>query len=191
MDYHKLSDEQLVAYVARRDGAALACLYDRHAAAVMGLALRIIHDRATAEEAVQETFWRVWCHAGTFQAGRTSFRSWLFTIARRLAIDTLRRRQVRPQPPRNEIEVRQMNGRFDPQTSVPEAALLEIRREQIRAAITELPPEQLNVIELAYFQGLTRQEIAQATGIPLGTVHTRSRLGLQKLREMLNDEPSY
>jgi RNA polymerase sigma-70 factor (ECF subfamily) len=154
----------------------------------MGLTLRMIQDKAVAEEIVQETFWRVWRYAHTFQAQRGSFTSWLFSLAHRLAIDTWRRQKVRPQPARSESELQQMYGQPDPQATIPEAVWLLIQHEQVRAAVAELPPEQLHVIELAYFQGLTRQEIAQITGLPLGTIHTRARLALQKLRAILHQE---
>jgi len=99
-----LSDEQLMVRAAHKDPAALELLYDRYAPAVMGLALKMIGDRALAEEVVQETFWRVWRNADSFREQRGSFPAWLFGIARNLTIDMCRRRKVRPQPARDDAE---------------------------------------------------------------------------------------
>ena len=185
MSRDTLNDEQLITQAAKGDPAALETLYDQHASAVMGLALRIVGDHAAAEEVVQETFWRAWRGAESFQAGRGSFTVWLFGIARNVAIDLWRRRQVRPQPALNPADEEQIEGAPDPEADVAESARVRARHRQVRAAVASLPAAQRQVIELAYFAGLTRQEIAEATGEPLGTVHTRARLALQKLRETL------
>jgi len=179
-----LNDEQLMARVANGEAAALEALYDRYSPAAMGLALRITGDRATAEEVVQETFWRVWRKADAFRAQRGAFTSWMFSIVRNLSIDVLRRRRVSAPAADREVEeaVEQVP---DTTADVAESAWLGVKHRQVRAAIAALPAEQRRVIELAYFRGLTRQEIARATGEPLGTIHTRARLALQKLREAL------
>jgi len=185
MSRDDLTDEQLMTQAANGDPAALETLYDRYASAVMGLALKIMGDHATAEEVVQETFWRAWRKADSFHAGRGSFPGWLFGIARNLSIDLWRRRKTRPQPAFDGDDEQQIDRVPDPEADVAELAWLVAKRSQVRAAMADLPPAQRRVIELAYFHGLTRQEIAEATGEPLGTVHTRARLGLQKLRESL------
>ena len=185
MSLETVSDEQLVTQAAEGDSAALESLYDRYSSAVMGLALKIMGDRATAEEVVQETFWRVWRNAGTFQVQRGSFTAWLFGIARNVSIDLWRRRKARPQPAFDEAEEEQMDRALDPETDVAELAWIRVRHQQVRAAMASLPPLQRQVLEMAYFAGLTRQEIAEATGEPLGTIHTRARLALQKLHEAL------
>jgi len=178
----ELNDEQLMSRVTQGDTAALERLYDRYSPAAMGLALKITGDRATAEEVVQETFWRVWRKAESFHIQRGAFTSWVFSIVRNLSIDSLRRR-MRAQPiGEAEQSVEQVP---DPEADVAEAAWLGVKHQQVRAAIATLPVEQRHVIEMAYFSGMTRQEIAQATGEPLGTIHTRARLALQKLREAL------
>lgn len=182
---HKLSDEQLMDLVVDGDGLALDSLYQRFANSLTRLAQRVVQDRAAAEEIVQETFWRVWKNAESFNVQRGSFRNWVHSINQRLAIDTLRRRKVRPQPARSEIEEAQMKVKPDEDMDVPGAAWDSIMAEQLRSAVEELPPEQKRVIDLAYFKGLSRREIAEQTGDPLGTVHTRARLALKKLREML------
>jgi len=179
------SDEQLLARAAGGDASALEMLYDRYAPAVMGLALKMLADRATAEEVVQETFWRVWRGADSFRAQRGTVAGWLFGIARNFIIDVCRRRNVRPQPALDDGEAQRIERAPDPDADVAESARLAIRHAQVRAALSALPDAQRRVIELAYFGGMTRQEIADTTGEPLGTIHTRARLALQKLREAL------
>lgn len=178
------ADEQLMANVVAGDSTALERLYDRYAATLLGVVLRIVRDRSIAEEIVQETFWRVWDKADSFDATQGKFSTWMFSIGRRLAIDSTRRQKVRPQAAQNEADADRMLREPD-DASVAESAVLHIEQEQIRSALTVLSPEQYEVIELAYFKGLTRQEIAQAIDKPLGTIHTRARLGLQKLRSAL------
>ena len=150
---------------------------------VMGLALKITGDRSLAEEVVQETFWRVWRKADLFQTQRGAFTSWFFGITRNLSIDVLRRQKTQVQPVNETAQIIEQTA--DPSTDVPEAAWLRQKRQQMQMAIETLPDEQRSVIEMAYFRGMTRQEIAQATGEPLGTIHTRARLALQKLRDQL------
>ena len=181
-----LSDEVLVTQVARGSSAALETLYDRHSATVLGLALRIVGERASAEDVLQETFWRVWKSAESFQAQRGSFTSWLFRIARNLAIDLYRRRNVRPQAlTADEGGASVLDQTPDPAMDVASQAQLDLENQQVRSALSSLPGVQRQVIELAYFYGMTRQEIARATGEALGTIHTRARLALQKIREEL------
>lgn len=182
----RLSDEALVAQVARGDSAALEALYDRHNSTVLGLTLKIIGDRAAAEDILQETFWRVWKSADTFQSQRGSFTSWLFRIARNLAIDVYRRNNVRPQVmPDSDDSVSVLDRTPDPDMDVAEQAQAVLQNKQVRGAMSSLPGVQRQVIEMAYFYGMTRQEIAEVTGEALGTIHTRARLALQKLKEEL------
>lgn len=180
-----ISDEQLLSQVTEGDAAALETLYDRYAAAVMGLAVKVTEDRALAEEVVQETFWRVWRSANSFRARRGGFTTWLFSIARNFSIDLARRRKARPQPVRDDTEADRIEQIPDVNADVIESVWTAMKHRQVRAAMAGLPAEQSRVIELAYFSGLTRQEIADVTGEPLGTIHTRARLALQKLREAL------
>ena len=181
----ELSDEQLMARIAVRDSAAFGLLYDRHAAVVLGIAVKIVGDRAVGEEVLQETYWRVWTQAATFDPAKGPLRAWLFSIARRQALDVLRRQSVRPAAARDETEARRLELAVAPDDDVPAAAEQAIAAAQLRGALNELSAEQQRVLELAYFGGLTRQEIARVTGTPLGTVHTRARLGLQALRAKL------
>ena len=180
-----LGDEQLMALVSTGDAAALEVLYDRYAAVVLGFLLKIVREREAAEDLLQETFWRVWQRAGQFQAVKGKFASWMFTIARNTAIDHCRRQAARPQTLAGEGESDPAQLAADPEADVPGQALAAIKHAQVRAALEALPLAQRQVIELAYFGGLTRQEIAARIGEPLGTVHTRARLGLRKLRQTL------
>jgi RNA polymerase sigma-70 factor (ECF subfamily) len=138
---------------------------------------------------LQEAFWRVWKSAETYQSERGTFTSWLFRIARNLAIDAYRRRNVRPQA----LQMQEGSDPIleevpDPDMDVAEQAQVILQNRQIRKALATLPQVQRQVIELAYFYGMTRQEIAEATGEALGTIHTRARLGLEKLRAELDRE---
>ena len=183
-------DETLVIQVARGNSAALEVLYDRYASIVLGISLKVIGDQALAEDVLQEAFWRVWQSAGTYQSQRGPFTGWLFRITRNLAIDAYRRRNVRPQvisSPNGSDPI--LDETPDPDTDVAEQAQSTLKNRQIRKALAALPVVQRQVIEMAYFYGMTRQEIAEATGEALGTIHTRARLALQKLRgEFERDE---
>lgn len=181
----KLADEQLMAQVVVGDSHALETLYDRYAATLMGVVLRIVRQRTVAEEIVQETFWRVWDKADSFDVAQGKFSTWMYSIGRRLAIDYTRRQKIRPQAARSEAEEEIMLREPDDDTNVVETADLHIEQEHVRSALTTLPPDQYEVLELAYFKGLTRREIAEEIDAPLGTIHTRARLGLQKLRSAL------
>ena len=185
----RLSDEILVTQVARGSSDALEALYDRYAPTVLGVCLKVVGDQALAEDVLQETFWRVWKGAETYQAQRGSFAGWLFRIARNLAIDAYRRRNVRPQAlytqDSSEPDLEEMP---DQDMNVAEQAQSNLKNRQVRSALAALPRLQRQVIEMAYFYGMTRQEIAEATGEALGTIHTRARLALQKLREELDRE---
>jgi RNA polymerase sigma-70 factor (ECF subfamily) len=185
----RLSDEVLAARVARGNSEALESLYDRHSSMVLGLILKIVGDRAAAEDVLQETFWRVWKSADTYQPERGSFTSWLFRIARNLAIDVYRRGAVRPQViPNGDDVASRLDQTPDPAMDVAEQAQSTIESKQVRSALSSLSGVQRQVIEMAYFYGMTRQEIAEATGEALGTIHTRARLALQKLREELETQ---
>jgi RNA polymerase sigma-70 factor (ECF subfamily) len=185
MDYLQLSDEQIMAKIAEGQEAALATLYDKYATAVMGLAFKVVRDRTIAEEIVQETFYRVWDRSLSFHEHKGSFTSWLFRIARKLAIESLRRQKIRPQAVASEQEQEHIERTTIASVNVAEAAWIAIKPEQIQTAVTQLPDDQRQVIELAYFNGMTRREIAEETGIALGTIHTRARLALQKLQQAL------
>ncbi len=187
--FQQVSDETLASQVARGDSGALETLYDRHASTVLAVALKIIGEQTAAEDVLQETFWRAWRSASTYRQERGSFTGWLFRIARNLAIDAYRRRNVRPQTVLEVDEADSLLDRIpDPDSNVAEQAQTALMNQRVRKVLAGLPRAQRQVIELAYFYGMTRQEIAEATGEALGTIHTRARLGLQKIREELEKE---
>lgn len=183
-----VDDEQLMTQIQRGDEAALSTLYDRYAPIVLGVLTRIIGERPAAEEVLQEVFWRVWDKSASFDANKGKFKSWLFSIARRKAIDRVRRRKVRPQPMKSDSA--ELILSLQPsEANVSNAVEQTMLAGTIRTALQALPAEQRQVIEMAYFQGKTRREIAAETAIPLGTIHTRARLALKRLRQsLLTDE---
>lgn len=181
-----INDEQLIESVAQGDRHAFETLYDRYAPAVFGLALKMLGEREAAEEAVQEIFWRIWQRAKSFDR-RRAFAPWLFGIAHNYGIDELRRRRARPQPVYEDDEHPVLSSIAD-DADVSEAALQSEQRRVVVQALRELPREQREALELAYFGGLTQQEIAARLGNPLGTIKTRMRLGLQKLRSILQNQ---
>jgi RNA polymerase sigma-70 factor (ECF subfamily) len=177
-------ERELMRRVAAGDETALGELYDRFAPTLTALAHRILHDDADAEEVVQEIFTHTWNRADRYDPARSSVSTWLVLITRSRAIDRLRTRkvvdrthdQVRLETPTHESPA----GARDVQESE--------RRQRVRAAMHDLPSEQRQVLELAYYKGLTQGEIAAATEIPLGTVKTRTLLAMRKLRTALRDE---
>lgn len=183
-----LSDEVLVSQVAAGDSQALEQLYTRYSRVVYGLALKILTSTEHAEDVVQETFWRVWNRAATFQAGSGAFAPWLFGIARNLCIDELRRRQSRPSGIGGGADDLALAALPDTQPAIDELAWESERRRLITSALSELPADQRQVIELAYFGGLSQREIADQLNNPLGTVKTRVRLALQKLKAVLQHQ---
>ncbi|HYV42385.1 MAG TPA: sigma-70 family RNA polymerase sigma factor [Thermoanaerobaculia bacterium] len=176
------NDRGLIARIESHDADALALLYDRHSARLLGLAQRILGDTGEAEEILQEVFLRVWKAAATFDASRGPVLAWLLVATRSRSIDRLRsRRPGRSAGVRSLEEAPETASREDIEA---DTAAREWEAK-CRAAIGQLPEDQKLALELAYFEGLTHQEIAQRTATPLGTVKTRVRLGLMKLRECI------
>ena len=170
------TDADLIAMVGAGDGPALMNLYDRYNRQAFGLAFRILGDAATAEEVVQDAFVALWRNAAAFDQTRGGVKSWLLTIVHNRAIDRLRSSASRGGTV--ELEVADYAGvTNDPWDAVADT----LDGAQVRQAVAELPEDQRQAIELAYFQGLTHQEISTQYGIPLGTVKGRLRLGLKKL----------
>jgi RNA polymerase sigma-70 factor (ECF subfamily) len=186
MDYSGLDDAVLVALVAQRDEAALATLYDRYARLAFSVAFRVVGQHQLAEEITLDVFQNVWRAAGSFRQDRGRFATWLMSVARHRAIDELRRLGVRPEGNLVDLDQRVDLGlpRVD---SVEDMVSLRQRREAVRHALADLPPTQREALELAYFGGLTQREIADRLKTPLGTIKTRMRMGMQKLRRVLEE----
>ena len=193
------TDADLVAAVVTGDDAALAELYDRHADAVFRVAFRLLGDRHLAEEVLQETYLALWNRAELFDSARGSLPAWLLTIARNRAVDRLRAQGRRPVPlplgettgddPAGSVERALASGNVvsggqpprDPQESIDAAWL----RDTVRKALGQVPETERKAIELAYYEELTQSEIAARLGWPLGTVKTRTRRALSRLRLVL------
>jgi len=176
------ADEALLRRVAAGDARALRQLYDRCAPVALALALRILRNRAEAEDALQDAFVEAWKRAGSFDVRRGSATAWVLSIARSRALDRLR---ARGSADRATTAV----AREDPSPPpLPiESAELRQERDRLQRALSALPPDQRAVLELAYFEGLTQSEIAARTGHPLGTVKTRCRLALEKLAALFEE----
>ena len=178
-DLAHLSDEALVALTARADDGALAELYDRFGHVAYGLALRIVRDPALAEDAVQEAFLTIWRSAARFVPERAKASTWILTLVHRRAVDVVRREQPR---------------RADPIETAPQAsanatedeAWLRLQRDRVQKALRELPDQQREALELAYYGGFTQSELADRLGEPLGTIKSRMFAGLARLRELLD-----
>lgn len=184
------SDAELIGRVAQGEARALEVLYDRYSGVVFSFALRIVADRQLAEEILQEAFFRAWQQGGNFSPGRGTFITWLLSITHNLSIDEIRRRKRRPQKADSEEPEQVLAAVPDTGAgaNVEGEVWLGALRDTIGQALAQLPAAQRQAIEMAYFQGLTQREIAEALGEPLGTIKTRMRLGLQKLREGLGSD---
>jgi RNA polymerase sigma-70 factor (ECF subfamily) len=177
-----LSDEAVLALVARSEETALAECYDRFGAVAYGLALRVLRDEGLAQDAVQDAFLAVWRTAKAFSAERGAARTWVLTLVHRRAVDLVRREERR---------------RSDPIESAPEPAAgeltdqlawLRFERERVQAALRKLPDQQREALELAYYGGFTQSQLAERLGEPLGTIKSRMHTGLARLRELLELE---
>jgi RNA polymerase sigma-70 factor, ECF subfamily len=180
-DLAHLSDEALVALVARGEEWALTELYDRHGRLAYGLALRIVRDPAHAEDAVQEAFVAVWRSATRFVPERSKASTWLLTLVHRRAVDLVRREERRRAEPIDDV-AEPASGE-----AVDEAVWLRFERERVQHALRALPDAQREALELAYYGGFTQSELADRLGQPLGTIKSRMFAGLTRLRELLED----
>jgi RNA polymerase sigma-70 factor (ECF subfamily) len=178
-----LSDEALVALVARGDERALAELYDRIGNIAYGLAFRVLRDERHAEDAVQEAFLAVWRTAAAFRAERAKASTWILTLVHRRAVDLVRREERRRTEP---LADEQAAGPGEA-ASTEEAAWLRFERERVQTALTQLPDVQREAIELAYYGGFSQSELAERLGVPIGTIKSRMFTGLARLRELLED----
>ena len=177
--YLLLTDENLMSLVGGEDAEAFAGLYDRHSRVAYSLAYKMMGERQAAEDLMQEAFLKVWQSAGSYRVQRGSVRTWVLSIVRNRGIDQLRSSASRRR-------IKNITQAAAP-TSQPSEAFAKTwrnsQREQIREALRVLPPDQIKVLELAYFSGYTHKEIAELLELPLGTIKGRMRLGLKKIRE--------
>jgi RNA polymerase sigma-70 factor (ECF subfamily) len=174
-----LSDEALVALAARSEQPALAELYDRFGRAAYGLAYRILRDESLAEDAVQEAFLTVWRTAARFVPERGKASTWIMTLVHRRAVDVVRREE------RRRADSLERAPEQETRESVDEEAWLRLQRERVQSALTQLPDQQREAIELAYYGGFTQSELAERLGQPIGTIKSRMFNGLARLRELL------
>lgn len=181
----ELSDVELIGRAAEGDARALEVLYDRYNRVVFSFALRIVQDAQIAEELLQEVFFRAWRQGGTFRASKGAFLTWLLSITHNMAIDEVRKRRRRPQRSDSDDPELVLASMPDLGPSVEDEVWLGTLRERINRALDTLPQAQREAIELAYFRGMTQREIAETLGEPLGTIKTRMRLGMHKLRDQL------
>jgi RNA polymerase sigma-70 factor (ECF subfamily) len=177
-DLAHLSDEALLALVSRGDEAGLGELYDRYGRVAYGLALRIVRDRALAEDAVQEGFLAVWRSAGSFRAEHGKPSTWILTLVHRRTVDLVRREERRRADPIDELA--EPSGE-----ATDEEAWLRQQRQVVQEALRKLPADQREALELAYYGGFTQSELAERLGQPLGTIKSRMFTGLRRLRELL------
>lgn len=181
------TDANLMTLVTQGDQEALEVLYERYSRAVYSFSLRIVGDAQVAEEILQEVFIRAWQQGTSYQATRGSLITWLLSITHNLSIDEVRRRKRRPQKAESEEPETILASLPDAGIGVEEEVWLASLRGSIQEALQQLPVAQREAIELAYFQGLTQREIAETLGEPLGTIKTRMRLGMLKLRDQLSE----
>lgn len=186
--YSGLSDEELMQRLELRDLVAFRTLYQRYSNLVYSTAFRVLRDAHLAEDMVQEIFLRLWRKPESYTPSRGRFATWLTSVSRNRAVDEIRSRNRRY---RHETASPEEQERELPATDAEDPALtaeLADQRRLILTALSNLPYDQRHTIELAYFGGFTQQEIAEMLGQPLGTVKTRIRLGMQKLRSALTPE---
>lgn len=180
-------DGQAIAQIRNGDAAGLERLYDQHSTAIYSLALRIVRDVAEAEDVTQEVFAQIWTRARSYDAGRGSVAAWMMVIARSRALDRLRRRRTGLQAGQPDHVV---NDIPDPRPSVEVQAATDEQARAARLALAALPDVERTALELAYYEGLTQAEIAERTTAPLGTVKTRIRTALRRVREAMTTRES-
>jgi RNA polymerase sigma-70 factor, ECF subfamily len=181
-----LTDEQLMRMLQERNPVALGYLYDRHSGIVKSLGMKVVHNEAEAEDLLQEIFMEIWNRASGYDPAKGKPLGWIVTLARRRAIDRLRKCQSHCRAEdrlREEVESQPDAWTTDPEEDFVMADI----RQTLRALLKTLPEAQQQAIELGFYQGMSQREIAAHTGIPLGTVKTRLELGLKKLTVALKD----
>jgi RNA polymerase sigma-70 factor, ECF subfamily len=177
--YLVLADEDLISFVGQGDAEAFTTLYDRHGRAAFSLAYRMMGERQAAEDLAQDAFLKVWRSASSYRAERGSVRTWILSIVHNRGIDQIRSQASRR---RTQDKIEASTPRSQPSEAFAQT-WRNSQRDQIREALDTLPPEQLKILELAYFSGYTHVEISELLRLPLGTVKGRMRLGLKKIRD--------
>ncbi len=188
MDYSTLDDEALLRLISHQQTEALSALYDRYGRLVFSLALQMMGEVTVAEEITQDVFLRVWEKAHTYRADQARVSTWITSITRYRSIDLLRRRSSRPDHASLAWDDLPLNATPVAGEGPEDMTELSMLQKRVRTAIATLPDEQKKALALAYFKGLTHSEIAELLGDPLGTVKTRIRAGMQKLRDLLKDD---
>jgi RNA polymerase sigma-70 factor, ECF subfamily len=177
--YLFLADEDLISLVETADAEAFATLYDRHSRAAFSLAYRMMGERQASEDLAQDAFLKVWRSASSYRAERGSVRTWILSIVHNRGIDQIRSQASRR---RTQERIEASAPRSQPSEAFTET-WRNSQRDQVREALNTLPPEQLKILELAYFSGYTHVEISDLLRLPLGTVKGRMRLGLKKIKD--------
>jgi RNA polymerase sigma-70 factor (ECF subfamily) len=177
--YLILADEDLISLIDAGDAEAFSTLYERHSRAVYSLAYRMMGERQAAEDLTQDAFIKVWRNAASYRVERGSVRTWVLSVAHNRGIDQLRAHASRR---RTQDKIEASAPRSQPSEAFAET-WRNSQRDQVREALQALPPEQLKILELAYFSGYTHLEISELLSLPLGTVKGRMRLGLKKMRD--------
>jgi RNA polymerase sigma-70 factor (ECF subfamily) len=182
--YETYDDASLGRLIASQDPGALEELYDRHGGACYGLARRVVTDDQLAQDVVQEVFLAIWRGAATYDGSRGTLSTWLYALTHHKSVDAVRRAQRHSGRRASEDA---LTTEADPSPGVDEQALASVRRDEVRAALADLPEPQRRALMLAYFGGYSQSEIAAMTGIPLGTVKTRTLAALRRLRAVLDE----
>jgi len=184
LDPRSLADEDVMQLVRRGDARAFEVIYERHSAAAFSLAYRMMGTRAGAEDVTQEAFLSMWRSGTRYDRARGSVRTWMLGIVHHRAIDALRRATVHD---RRRAGDEGIEERFEARERTDAEAARREEAGTVRSALASLPPDQVQVLELAYFGGFTHTEIAGILGAPVGTVKGRMRLGLKKMRAQLGE----
>lgn len=188
LNLEELEDGSLARMVSSGSAEALEVLYNRYSRAVMSFGTRMLGDRQSGEELVQEVFLKAWRQSRNYSADRGSYITWLLSITHNLAIDEIRKRNRRPQRADSADPVLLLLNQSDQSPGTEASAELNELRTVIVGAINTLPDAQRRAVELAFYRGLTQREIAAELQEPLGTIKTRIRLGMRKLRDFLEDQ---
>lgn len=186
MDANQLDDNSLIALIMREQQEALSALYDRYSRLVFSMAYKTVGDSGLAEEITQEVFLRVWEKAHTYRPEQAKVITWIASITRYRAIDILRQQKIRPEGNQAEWDDGLVQESSDA-ADVEQIVELRQRQNKVRAALAGLPDEQRHVLALAFFYGYSHSQIAEHLQEPLGTIKTRIRSGMQKLRQLLDE----